>query len=89
MIVNTDSEYPPSLQDCRLISSATEGNVMRLSLLRSPTEPDPKADQGTQEMSWAIYPHTGTLVESDVPQVAYAFNAPMKRELHQSEFAKI
>lgn len=53
---------------------------MRLSLLRSPTEPDPKADQGTQEMSWAIYPHLGTLVESDVPQVAYAFNSPMKRK---------
>jgi alpha-mannosidase len=52
---------------------------MRLSLLRSPTEPDPKADLGTQEMSWAIYPHLGTLAESDVPQVAYAFNVPMKR----------
>jgi alpha-mannosidase len=63
----------------RLIISATEGNLMRLSLLRSPTEPDPQADQGTQEMSWAIYPHTGTLAESDVPQVAYAFNVPMKR----------
>jgi len=61
--------------------SATEGNLMRLSLLRSPTEPDPKADQGTQEMSWAIYPHLGTLAESDVPQVAYAFNVPMKRKL--------
>jgi len=55
---------------------------MRLSLLRSPTEPDPHADQGTQEMSWAIYPHLGTLAESDVPQVAYAFNVPMKRESH-------
>jgi len=63
----------------KLMISATEGNLMRLSLLRSPTEPDPQADQGTQEMSWAIYPHTGTLAESDVPQVAYAFNVPMKR----------
>lgn len=52
---------------------------MRLSLLRSPTEPDPLADQGTQEMSWAIYPHVGTLAESDVPQVAYAFNVPLQR----------
>lgn len=61
---------------------------MRLSLLRSPTEPDPKADQGTQEMSWAIYPHTGTLAESDVPQVAYAFNVPMQRKPPRPRSAK-
>ena len=78
-IANTDSKLSPARLRIKLMISATEGNLMRLSLLRSPTEPDPKADQGTQEMSWAIYPHLGTLAESDVPQVAYAFNVPMKR----------
>jgi hypothetical protein len=78
-IANTDSKLFQSRLRIKLMISATEGNLMRLSLLRSPTEPDPKADQGTQEMSWAIYPHLGTLAESDVPQVAYAFNVPMKR----------
>jgi len=79
MIANTDSKLFQAGQLIKLMISATEGNLIRLSLLRSPTEPDPKADQGTQEMSWAIYPHLGTLAESDVPQVAYAFNVPMKR----------
>jgi alpha-mannosidase len=73
------------LKQLELILSATEGNLMRLSLLRSSTEPDPKADQGTQEMSWAIYPHLGTLAESDVPQVAYAFNVPMKCRSHSHD----
>lgn len=56
---------------------ATEGNVMRLSLLRGPTQPDPNCDMGTHEFSWAIYPHQGTYTESDVSQVAIAFNSPM------------
>lgn len=62
------------------INSATEGNVMRLSLLRGPTEPDPNCDMGTHRFTWAIYPHAGTYTESDVAQVAYAFNAPMNRQ---------
>jgi alpha-mannosidase len=36
------------------------GNMLRLSLLRGPTWPDPNADQGTQIFDYAIYPHTGT-----------------------------
>lgn len=53
---------------------------MRLSLLRGPTSPDPNCDMGTHRFSWAIYPHLGTYTESDVAQVAYAFNAPMRRK---------
>jgi len=64
----------------QLIASATDGNVMRLSLLRAPTQPDPDCDMGTHRFSWAIYPHIGTFTESDVAQVAYAFNAPLRRK---------
>lgn len=53
---------------------------MRLSLLRGPTMPDPDTDMGLHEFSFAIYPHVGTYTESDVTPVAYAFNAPMRRE---------
>ena len=53
---------------------------MTLSLLRGPTEPDPEADQGKQEFSFAIYPHLGTHESSDVQQVAHAFNNPLKSE---------
>ncbi|EIW69817.1 hypothetical protein TREMEDRAFT_43495 [Tremella mesenterica DSM 1558] len=57
---------------------ATEGNVMRLSLLRAPTLPDPECDMGVHEFQWAVLPHLGTLTESDVAQVAYDFNTPMR-----------
>lgn len=33
------------------------GNVLRLTLLRSPTWPDPHADQGRHEFTYALYPH--------------------------------
>ncbi|WVR08478.1 hypothetical protein IAU60_005533 [Kwoniella sp. DSM 27419] len=65
------------LNDCKY-GYATQGNVMRLSLLRAPTQPDDHCDMGTHTFSFAIYPHLGTFVESDVAKVAYAFNSPMQ-----------
>ena len=62
---------------------AVDGNVMRLSLLRSPKNPDPSCDMHKHEINWAVYPHVGTFAESDVTQAAYAFNAPLKRERSQ------
>lgn len=53
---------------------------MRLSLLRAPTSPDADCDQGEHHFAFAIYPHKGTFAESDVPDVAYAFNCPMHRK---------
>ncbi len=60
---------------------AVQGNVMRLSLLRAPQRPDPKCDRGKQIFSFAIYPHAGTYVDSDVQVVAHAFNSPLRGEV--------
>ena len=35
------------------------GHTLRISLLRSPTEPDPEADRGHHHFSYALYPHAG------------------------------
>lgn len=35
------------------------GHILRLSLLRSPTSPDPDADRGHHHFSYALYPHAG------------------------------
>jgi alpha-mannosidase len=45
----TDSKYGYSLH----------GNVIGLSLLRSPIYPDPFADEGEHEFIYALYPHSG------------------------------
>ncbi|KAF9572872.1 Glycoside hydrolase, 38 vacuolar alpha mannosidase [Mortierella alpina] len=53
------------------------GNVMRLSLLRSPKAPDAHCDIGHHEFSFAVYPHKGTFHESNVVRESYQFNVPM------------
>jgi alpha-mannosidase len=57
---------------------STFGNTMRMSLLRAPTYPDPKADRGKHEFSYAIYPHPGGWREAGVVAEGYKFNSPLK-----------
>jgi alpha-mannosidase len=56
---------------------ATVGNVMRLSLLRSPKAPDDTADMGKHTIRWAIMPHEGGLGPRTV-RAAFNFNNPLK-----------
>ncbi|MCD4687014.1 MAG: alpha-mannosidase, partial [Anaerolineae bacterium] len=44
------------LNDCKYGHSA-RSNVLTMSLLRSPTHPDPEADQGQHSFTYALYPH--------------------------------
>ncbi|KAF7428479.1 Glycoside hydrolase, 38 vacuolar alpha mannosidase [Pleurotus ostreatus] len=53
------------------------GNILRISLLRAATAPDAEQDQGKHEFSWAVLPHEGHFLESDVPMAAYLFNSPL------------
>ena len=54
------------------------GNVMRLTLLRGPTWPDPVADQGQHHFTYALMPHAGDLVSAGVVQAAHALNSPLR-----------
>ncbi|KAF9960191.1 Glycoside hydrolase, 38 vacuolar alpha mannosidase [Mortierella alpina] len=64
------------------------GNVMRLSLLRSPKAPDANCDIGHHEFSFAVYPHKGTFHESNVVRESYQFNVPViVRPVAQGAFA--
>jgi alpha-mannosidase len=56
---------------------ATVGNIMRLSLLRSPKAPDDTADMGKHTIRWAIMPHEGGLGSRTV-RAAFNFNNPLK-----------
>lgn len=58
---------------------AASGNVLRISLLRAATGPDAEQDQGAHKFSWAVAPHVGHFIESDVPIAAYLFNSPLHR----------
>ena len=52
-------------------------NVLRLSLLRSPTWPDPETDQGQHEFTYSLYPHGGTWREAMTVRQGYELNYPL------------
>jgi alpha-mannosidase len=51
--------------------------VLRLSLLRSPTDPDPDADQGDHELLFALAPHDGDWRAAGIVRAATTFGHPM------------
>ena len=53
------------------------GSELGLSLLRSPTWPDPLADEGVQEVTYALYPHAGRWLEGGVLAEAEDLNRPL------------
>jgi alpha-mannosidase len=54
------------------------GSVMRLSLLRAPTHPDPTADRGRHRFTYALMPHPGDFREAGVIAAAEDLNAPLR-----------
>ena len=55
----------------------TAGNVLRLTLLRSPTWPDPDADRGHHHFHYALYPHAGTWQQALTVRHGWEYNYPL------------
>ena len=73
----SDGGYGVSLlNDCKYGHDIHDGTI-QLSLLRSPSYPNPDADQGEHLFTYALYPHAGTFADSDTPRQAYRLNAPL------------
>ena len=51
-----------------------EPGTIRLTLLRSPVDPDPHADQGVHEITYAMYPHPGNWMEAETELRGYELN---------------
>ena len=51
-----------------------KGNVLRLSLLRSPVSPDPNADRGHHHFTYSLYPHAGDWKKALTVRHGYEFN---------------
>ena len=65
------------LNDCKY-GHDTQENVMRLTLLRSPKAPDPEADMGSHDFTYALLPHAGDLRQGGVVANAYHLNNPSR-----------
>ena len=74
----SESNYGVALlNDCKYGYDIHE-NVMRLSLLRSSTAPDPTADRGHHRFTYALLPHRGDLRQGRVIEQAYQLNVPLR-----------
>jgi alpha-mannosidase len=63
------------LNDCKY-GHDIQANVIRLSLLRGATIPDPEADQGEQRFAYSLLPHASGWEKGTVAD-AYALNDPL------------
>ena len=73
----SDEGYGVSLLNKAKYGYDIKGNVIRLSLLRSPKWPDPLADRGKHSIEYSLYPHQARVDESNTIQRGYEYNNPL------------
>src|SRR5438067_1997203 len=73
-----DGDYGVALLNDSKHGHDIRGSVMRLSLLRGPTHPDPTADQGMHTFTYALMPHPGDFRQAGVIQAAEDLNSPLR-----------
>ncbi len=64
------------MNDCKYGHDIHDG-VMRLSLIKCGTYPNPTADNGYHYARYSLMPHAGSWQEAQVANAAYAFNCPL------------
>jgi len=70
----SDAKHGLSLLNDSKYGYDAKGNVLRLSLLRSPEWPDPHADEGHHEFTYSLYPHGGSWKDALTIRRGYELN---------------
>lgn len=74
----SETGYGVSLaNDCRYGYDARD-NVLRLTLLRGTSFPDPDADRGVHELTYSLIPHSGGWAQGETVRRAWELNVPMR-----------
>ncbi|WP_448573478.1 alpha-mannosidase [Trichothermofontia sp.] len=68
------------LNDCKYGYDA-QPDRLRLTLLRGATWPDPEADCGQHQFTYALYPHLGNWQTAHTVRQGYALNVPLRARL--------
>ncbi|MEO1208944.1 MAG: alpha-mannosidase [Cyanobacteria bacterium J06638_20] len=74
----SDTDYGVSLLTTHKYGVDVTPNQLRLSLLRSPRYPNPYADRGNHQFSYALYPHAGSWQTARTVHHAAAFRQPIQ-----------
>ena len=65
------------LNDCKY-GHGFHGNLMTLSLIKTGTYPDERADIGMHEFTYSLLPHRGSWRDADTVRAAYELNRPVR-----------
>lgn len=65
------------MNDCKY-GHQTAGSEMRLTLLRSPKEPDYAADMGEHTFTYSLMPHAGDYIDAGTVRRGYELNVDMR-----------
>jgi alpha-mannosidase len=65
------------LNDCKY-GYDSQLNQLRLTLLRSSSWPDPEADRGFHQFTYALYPHSGSWQQAQTVRRGYELNLPLQ-----------
>ncbi|MBD3183965.1 alpha-mannosidase [Candidatus Poribacteria bacterium] len=76
------------LNDCKY-GHDIHNNIMRISLLRSPTSPDPKADEGKHQFVYSLHPHKGDWRKAETVQRAYEINSPLLTLISEPRYGEL
>ncbi|NTV78841.1 MAG: alpha-mannosidase, partial [Clostridiales bacterium] len=64
------------LNDCKY-GHDIKGNLIRLTLLKSATHPDPMQDQGEHSFTYSLWPHKGDFIAGETVREANSLNRPL------------
>ncbi len=73
----SEADYGIAMLNDGRYGHSVDRNVLALTLLRSPMDPDMRADEGHHAFRYALLPHTGTYATGGVVDEAVAFNSPL------------
>jgi alpha-mannosidase len=65
------------LNDCKY-GYDSQPHQLRLTLLRSPNWPDPEADRGLHQFTYALYPHAHSWESANTVKRGYELNIPLQ-----------
>ena len=72
-----ETGYGAALMNDGRYGYSADGGTLGLSLLRSPHFPDPRADEGQHEFTYALYPFEGAWHQAGVLEEAADLNRPL------------
>jgi alpha-mannosidase len=73
----SEPDYGVALLNDAKYGYSAHGNILTLSLLRSPLYPDPGADEGLHSFTYSLFPHPGDWTAGNVVAEAFALNSPL------------